>query len=276
MAKKIENYPNAPIALVALEVRHPKAEPLIPAERREIKLRLAAQTPIPRPGQSMQITGMLQLAVEPAPASESNTEEFPRYFSRDNTLAVALRAESIIIETTRYETWEKLRNFAAIVFDARQQVAKVDGVQRVGLRYINEVRAPHGTHSDDAPPDWAPWVDASLLGPHSIGQRLNLTPQSHVGGTVFASGPQQATVLRSGTHVGYAVSPEGELRRSIPRPGPFFLLDMDSFWTPKDETPEFDPHGLLTTCDSLHAPMGSLFESLITDRLRKEVLRRDS
>lgn len=50
-------------------------------------------------------------------------------------------------------------------------------------------------------------------------------------------------------------------------------MDIDSFWAPSDGFPEFDIEMLLAMCDDLHAPVRSLFERLITDRLRKEVLR---
>jgi len=73
---------------------------------------------------------------------------------------------------------------------------------------------------------------------------------------------------------GYAVDPGGELKRSAPVPGAFFLLDIDSYWTPSEGIPEFDVGQLLTTSEDLHAPVRRLFESLITDELREEVLRR--
>jgi uncharacterized protein (TIGR04255 family) len=50
-------------------------------------------------------------------------------------------------------------------------------------------------------------------------------------------------------------------------------MDIDSFWTPSRDVPEFDVKTLLTTCDELHAPVGKLFERLITERLREEVFR---
>lgn len=259
-----EVYPNAPVVLVALEVRHPTAGPLAHAQRLKIKQQLSKQLPILK---SSRLTAF-QATVGSAPASEVNTEEFPKYFSRDSTLAISLRSEAIIIETTKYVRWEQLRELAGIVLKVRQEIDGVDGVERLGLRYIDEIRVP-----DDPMQGWAPWVDSTLLGPVPVGDALGLRVAQWHGITVFESGPDRAVALRYGPRKGYAVDPGGDLKRPAPTPGPFFLLDIDSFWTPSDGFPKFDIEMLLTTCDELHAPVRSLFEMLITDRLRKEVLR---
>ena len=81
-------------------------------------------------------------------------------------------------------------------------------------------------------------------------------------------------MLRYGAWEGFAVDPGGDLKRSSATPGPFFLMDIDSFWIPIGGVPEFDVKALLTICDELHTPVGRLFERLITDRLREEILRR--
>jgi uncharacterized protein (TIGR04255 family) len=254
-----EVYPNAPVVLVALEVRHPTAGPLTSAQRLKIKQRLGKQLPILKSGQLT----MLQATVGATTVPEMSTEEFPKYFSRDNTIAVSIRSEAIVIETTRYVRWEHLRELTGKVLEARQEI---DGVERVGLRYIDEIRIP-----DDTGEGWAPWVDSTLLGPAPVGEPLGLRATQWHGITVFESGPDRAVALRYGPRDGYAVDPGGDLKR--PAPGTFFLMDIDSFWTPSDGVPELDIEMLLTTCDELHAPVRSLFERLITDRLRKEVLR---
>jgi len=263
-----EVYPNAPLVLVALEVRHPTADPLTHAQRLRIKRRLAAHVPIMRTGQFTQVTAVQAAGASAAPP-EVRVEEFPRYFSRDNTIAVSVRAEAVVIETTRYLRWAQLRALAAEVLEARQQAGGVDGVERVGLRYVNEVRV-----SGEPVHDWASWVDPTLLGPALIGEQLGLVADQWQGITVFTPGHERTVVLRYGPRDGFAVDPAGDLKRSTPTPGPFFLLDIDSFWTPAEGIPEFDVETLLTTCDELHAPVRRLFERLITDRLRKEVLRR--
>ncbi|HSV66375.1 MAG TPA: TIGR04255 family protein [Mycobacteriales bacterium] len=262
-----EVYPNASAILVALEVRHSKAEPHSSAQRLKIKRRLAAQVPIVRTGQLTQVTAAMQPAGAPAVAPEVRVEEFPRYFSRDSTAAVSVRAEAIVVETTRYGRWEEFRGLVAAALEARQEVGGIDGVERIGLRYVNEIRVPGELFHD-----WSPWVDPALLGPAPIGEELGMRTAQWQGVTAFTPAPDRTVVLRYGPRDGFAVDPGGDLKRSMPTPGPFFLIDIDSFWIP-GEIPEFDIKTLLTVCDELHAPVRGLFERLITDRLRKEVLR---
>ncbi len=267
MDEEREGYPNAPVVLVALEVRHPTADPLTAAQRNTIKRRLGSHVPIMRTGQLQQLT-VLQPVEGPPATSDLRAEEFPRYFSRDNTAAVSVRAEAIIIETTRYAQWEQMRALVTDVLEVRQEIGGVDGVERVGLRYVDEIRVPGGPGQD-----WAPWVDPTLLGPATVGDELGLAAAHWQGISAFTPGPEWTIVLRYGPREGFAVDPGGDLKRPTPTPGPFFLMDIDSFWTPSEGVPEFDVKALLTTCDELHAPVRTLFERLITDRLREEVFR---
>jgi uncharacterized protein (TIGR04255 family) len=265
--EKREVYANAPVILVALEVRHPTTDPLTPAQRNTIKRRLSSHVPIMRTGQLQHLT-VAQPVGSPAVAPELRTEEFPRYFSRDNTAAVSVQAEAVVVETTRYVRWEQLRALIADVLEMRQEIGGVDGVERVGLRYIDEIRVPGGPEHD-----WVPWVDPTLLGPAPVGDELGLAAVHWQGISAFTPGLERTVVLRYGPREGFAVDPGGDLKRSPSIPGPFFLMDIDSFWTPSEGIPEFDVKSLLTTCDELHAPVRELFERLITDRLREEIFR---
>jgi len=259
-----EVYPNAPVVLVAVEVRHPTAGSLSHAEQVKIKQLLGSQLPLLRTATMVNV----QATVGTAP--EVTTEQAPRYVSRDRTTAVTLRSGAAVIETTRYERYERLRDLAALVFEARQTVAPVDGVERLGLRYIDELRVPE---NGDGTASWESWLDSTLLGPLLLGSRLGLSTSQWEGTAVFSNGPHMSLVLRSGPREGYAVDPSGDLKRAAPPPGPFFLVDIDSFWTPTDDVPEFDAQKLLAVLDDLHNPVRTLFEGLITERLRKEVLR---
>lgn len=267
MAEEREVYPNAPVVLVALEVRHPTTDPLTAAQRNTIKRRLSGHVPIMRTGQLQQLT-VAQPVGGPLVPPEPRAEEFPRYFSRDNTAAVSVRAEAVIVETTRYVRWEQMRALVADVLEVRREIGGVDGVERVGLRYIDEIRVPGGPEQD-----WAPWVDPTLVGPATVGDELGLAATHWQGINVFTPGPERTIVLRYGPREGFAVDPGGGLKRSTSTPGPFFLMDIDSFWTPSEGVPEFDVKALLATCDELHASVRTLFERLVTDRLREDIFR---
>lgn len=251
-----EVYPNAPVVLVALEIRHPAADPLTRPDRRAIKNLLGGDRFIMRTSQmlNVQIAGQVAQQV-------GNGEEVARFLDRQSTTVVTLHTEGMTVETTRYQGWEAFRALARTVFDARQEVAPVDGYERVGLRFFSEIRDPES--------NWSEWVDGSLLGPHSK-RPIDLDLAQWQGVTVYGSQPGRALVLRHGPRDGYVVDPNGELKQpNRGASGPFFLLDIDSFWTRSDELPMFKPADVEDFCNELHTPIRTLFEGLITDQLRE-------
>jgi uncharacterized protein (TIGR04255 family) len=255
-----EVYPNAPLVLVALEVRHPATEDPSPDDLRALKSRLATQFPVMRRVQeaSFQFTG-------PGGSPETVAEEVTKFFNRENTISISMRSSSIVIEATDYPGWESFRAIAANALVARTETTALDGVERVGLRYIDEIRVPRS----EIP--WDAWLAPSVLGPQTASASLPL--RTWQGNAVYGDPGNSALVLRYGAYEGAAVE-SAYLRRirAITNPS-FFLLDIDSYWTPNDGTPEFATETVLEMTDELHNPVRSLFESLITPRYRDEVLR---
>jgi uncharacterized protein (TIGR04255 family) len=255
-------YPNAPLALAAVEVRHPESdEPLTSEQLKVLSKRLTPNWPIKKPGQDISIQ-----VVNGVPGPQV-VEKYMRFFSRDYTSSVAVKDAAISLETTKYPGWKDFQALIKIILEARHEASPLIGCERIGLRYLDEIRVP-----GEAPIDWKPWIDASLLGPvlkDPIGLTLNEWQ------ALFVYGPSNghSVVLRYGPREGYAVDPSAALKRiNAPKPGGhFFLLDFDSFWQPTDELPEFHPDEIVERCDYLHAPMRTLFDGLTTDKLRKEV-----
>ncbi len=260
-----EVYPNAPVVLVAMEARHPDAALLSPGEQSEMKRLLASSFPLPQPLQNTTIT-----ATPGAPPSIAN-EAAPRFATRDQTTAVTFGAQAVVVETTKHQTFEHLCELVRVSAEARQKIAPVDGLMRLGLRYVDEIRVPDIC---GGPIGWGDWVDVSLLGPAPVGAQLGLVPEQWQGATVFGRGGGRQMIVRYGPREGFAVMPGGPLQRSTPPPGAFFLLDIDSFWVATGEVPEFSAASIVELCADLHEPVSRLFESLITDKLRREVLRR--
>ena len=65
------------------------------------------------------------------------------------------------------------------------------------------------------------------------------------------------------------------LRRTMPaQTGPFFLLDIDSFWTPIGSIPEYDRNAVLTTFQDLYEPARTVFQEMLTSRLKDDLLSR--
>jgi uncharacterized protein (TIGR04255 family) len=108
-----------------------------------------------RVGRLQQVT-LIQAAGGSPSLTGEPSQEFRRYFSRDNTMAVSVRDDAVVVETTKYERWERLQDVLADILEVRSEIGGVDGVERVGLRYINEIRI-----ANDQILGWAPWVNAT-------------------------------------------------------------------------------------------------------------------
>lgn len=259
---KREVYPSAPVVLVTYEVRHPVVEPMTALAVARAKNLLSGATPL----QEQQTT--TSFALTPTGPAAQPPETAQRFSSRDRSTAVTFRSGAVVVETTQYRQYEDLREVIALALRAREAAGPVDGVLRVGLRYIDEIRVP----GEDGPLGWGEWVDPSLLGPAPLAAAHGLSAAQWQGLAVFKGASDAQLVLRYGPGEGYAVDPGGELRRPAPAPGPFFLMDIDNYWVP-DPVPDFGVTALLERSDDLHKPVRALFENLITEKLRKEVLR---
>ena len=125
------------------------------------------------------------------------------------------------------------------VVDARAQVSSIVGVERIGLRYVLEVRVPAGV---DGRIEWANWIAEPLLGPQRIAPG-GLTLTEWQGAAVYREPqPGKSLIVRYGPGIGQALDPNYHLRRITPaQPGPFFLVDIDSFWTPAGVHPRVQP-----------------------------------
>jgi uncharacterized protein (TIGR04255 family) len=138
------------------------------------------------------------------------------------------------------------------------------GTNRIGLRYFDEIRVPG---VGDNPADWNSYFARPFVDVLALGEPLDLMPQAFQGVASFATRSGNILVLRWGPRDQPATDSQG-VRRILPSTGPFFLIDIDSYWEATQETPPFDPKFILETCDDLHAPVRDLFESTITEDLR--------
>jgi uncharacterized protein (TIGR04255 family) len=264
-----EVYPHAPIVLVAVEVRHSLCEPLDPRGLSKLSKQVAAWLPLR--GEVQHVSMAFQAGASGNPVQQQ-VGAFPRWSSRDKRTAVTARSDALVIESTNYQQYERLREIVEVALDARMASIGAAGVERVGLRYIDEIRVP--LSDGESSTNWAEWVHPSLLGP-GVGSELvaEMKLAEHQGLAVFAGDKDRVLALRYGTREGYATASSPELRRPTPPPGPFFLLDIDSFWQPSEEVPEMETESVLQSVDALHTPVRLLFEGLITEKLREEVLR---
>ena len=273
MPLETETYANAPLALVAMEIRFPSEASgleLGTTQQRAFRNALGKQDWVIETHTQKQV----EVEVGDRMSQTIRTTQTPRFLLRDRTISVTTAPQTLTVETTNYDGYAEFRDLLERVFHAAREIAEPDSFSRIGLRYIDEVRVGDDPRSDLN--SWSTWVHEALLAP----------PVPDVGFEDVHAGPwtgmsqyrfpdDRALVFRYGPADGFAVNADGPLRRKTHAvAGPLFMLDFDSYWEPRG-LPRFDPQEILQVCDLLHTPASSLFESFITDRLRNEVFRRE-
>ncbi|WP_289068354.1 TIGR04255 family protein [uncultured Bifidobacterium sp.] len=265
-----EIYPNAPIVLMVAEIKHTEHGPL--DERQIRRMTEAVKETLPIREEDEERNPIIIGAPDNSqPSIEVAQTKVMRWSSRDKRTIIKVKPDAISVETTQYHRYADIRQLLENALHALADTVAVDGVTRIGLRYIDEIRVP--SEGDSGLPDWGEWVDRSLLGPSGVEVGHGLAPAANTGTTVFSDDGEMMLVLRYGAQDAYVIGSTPQLRRPLPSPGPLFKLDIDSYWQPED-VPEFDPDDILARSDKLHEPVRSMFEGLITDKLRNEVLRR--
>lgn len=259
-----EVYPNAPVVVATVEIRHTETPIMTQPERNAVKQALSEWAPIQRSSKQVSID-----IANGAVAANQSVEEFPKYFSRDSMLAISFRREAVVVEVTRYDGWLALKSIIKGAVDARTKITAPDAAERIGIRYLNEIRP-----TPEPPINWADWVNASILGPVELSDAVGLDARQWQGLAVYGPVDGRSLVLRYAPGEGQVVQDSQELVRRKFTPGPFMWIDIDSFWQHEGSLPEFDSRTIMTKCDELHLPIRTLFEKLITPKLRDEVLRR--
>ena len=122
------------------------------------------------------------------------------------------------------------------VIETLERICTPDGVLRIGLRYIDEIRVPN---VGDEPEDWDGYINSQLLAAAAAELRpAGMNATAWQGRIQYQTEASYALTVRYGPQTGYAVDPEGPTRRkSVHPPGPYFLLDSDAFWTSEHEIP---------------------------------------
>ena len=264
-------FPNPPLVLTVLEIRYPEIVGGLSDEaQRGLKEILHEHLPL----MGSQAEEQFAVAIgTPVPPSVQR-RVFPRFSTRDQTTALLVKQDALVLETTSYMGWEEhFRPLTREVINALEVVSRPDGVLRVGLRYIDEIRVPS---IDSSPGDWRGYIDEHLLAaadPKFIPASLQPSVWQEI--VQYQTTTGSTLAIRYGPHEGYAVDPQGPTRRKDPScPGPFFLLDSDSFWLSEEEVPEFATDWILGRCDLLHEPAREFFKIAVTDKLRNEVFSK--
>jgi uncharacterized protein (TIGR04255 family) len=177
---------------------------------------------------------------------QTQTSTAFRLTTFDQQWSVVLTQDAVTLETTAYIDWPNFKERFEEVLAAVQTVVSLSSRERIGLRYVNEIR-PGG-----APVDWSKYVKPELLGWLA---NASLTEQlfHHLAEARFAATEWQM-ILRYGI-VNRAAGPSGE---SLP----FYLLDIDC----SDARPEpFDSAKTLEDISIFNDAIWRLFHWSLSD-----------
>lgn len=258
-------YQNDSLRWVAAEIRYPPLDEPTAGGSPDLRERIREEFPI-REEQP-------QLSVTLGPAGPNAQQVVQhRFLRRDRLTSVTAGRDVIRLETTEYPGWTEFRGGLMHVLHALGETSSPDGVIRIGLRYIDEIRLPDEPNSFSG---WSGWVDERLVAPFTLENDPELSSGTIV--LQYGEAPGYVTLFRAGPlKSGRAVQQEGPLRTPYETPaGAFFLLDTDASWAdPTGQIPEFDLADIEGVLNHLHDSCHILFEASITDRLRQEVLGR--
>ena len=249
-----EVFANAPLAFVVCEIRFPQA-PRLASDEAFIALTDA-------------FAGTLAIPEEER--TDNGAERRFRFLDRRRRLSVVVARDALWVETTDYTEWTDFKPFVLEAVDVVAATARVVGVERIGLRYINEIRVPEQITDVT---QWKRWISDEMLGP--VDGIPGYTPAGFQAMTQLTRGNAHLHV-RCAALVGSGVVSDQPLRRRTPvEEGPFFVIDTDSYTeTPGEDMGDFTTQDLDPALDDLHEPLEALFHRAISDELR-EVFRQD-
>lgn len=259
-----EIYPRAPVQFVTFEIEFPMAPALDRTDGREqVYDGLADEFPLLEAVNAMQVQFSLGGGAQGLPFPQAGGQQI-RMTNRHRTTSVVVGATVARIEQAAHVRFEDLRELIAKVLDAIGAAARLQGLQRASLRYINEIQHPDGT----SPTGWSHLLHPALAGPIDL---LEATAEKTEGATLFRLDPQHLVRVVYGTEAtGFVVNPNGPLRIQPRTLGPFFRLDTESTWTaPPEEVPVLVADEVVAIADRLHGPIRLLFEAALNPDLRE-------
>jgi uncharacterized protein (TIGR04255 family) len=189
----------------------------------------------------------LGFAVGPGGAASMPAQQHWRFRGLEDGWSVALGRDFVSLEASDYDRFETFRARLTLVLDSLPLLG-VRVRERIGLRYVNEIRHPDAKSASD----WPQYIEQQMLGMVG-GADLN-DRLIHAVTDIRLRDDGDVMVIRHGY-----VGPQGEDNEC------FYLLDVDVF----DERPiAFDPGQTKEQLDRFHAKADSVWESTITEALR--------
>lgn len=255
-----EVFTNSPLALVTAEIRFTDSARLRQQQTRDaIAIALEDVYPYAEPFHRTD----MNLAVGGPQFQERQGVVLKNARS---TESLTIMSESLTYETTAYTRFEDLLISVASACDALIAAKVRPAVQRVGLRYIDEVRVPDDILDVRR---WQTWINESLLG-HLMAGPDDVAATTAQSVSTFDLGEGRGLNVRfAALNQGPVVVPEF-LTRPVVRSGPFFVLDFDGYQDfSGGDAVVLECDLIRETLSAVHVPCGSAFQRSITDEARK-------
>lgn len=270
LVSKREIYPSAPLRLVSLELK-------FPATTRTLTRRLWDELEAALAQDLSEIT-----TFPPDPDSHIPSGPYDpvlRRMSEGLKRAVTLYAGALTVELADYTYFEDLATLTRKVLEAFDQAFDSPlPCTRIGLRYINEIRAEAlqiPADSWQALQSWRPFINQELV------RGVEKPPE----GLCAFSGPRSiffhSTTGPEYVSINYGIHPEGvvdpdDVLTLDGVSGPCFVLDFDAFQAGATTEPIASKSSdLIDAIHRLNKTVESVFQWSITDRSR-EVFRAEA
>lgn len=263
MYPKREVFPNSPLALVAAEVRFSDAPRLRQSETLDA-IAVAVESLVPV---HEQVQGAVNIqVVNGQPQMQVVTGRVMK--NVDGTAALSIFPDRLSFETTAYAEYTTFKANVVACAQALVGAGVAPAIQRVGLRYLDEIRVPDTKVADARL--WSDWVDQRLVDHLQLGP--GGAPIARADGMIsYDLGDHKGLNFRFAALSGGAVVVTGNLvRRPFTENVPVFVLDFDGyqdFSGPKATLLSTDVVAL--TLDAVHGPAGETFQNAITDQARE-------
>jgi uncharacterized protein (TIGR04255 family) len=267
---KREVFANSPLALVTTEVRFTDAPRLRQPETLDA-IAVALESILPVHAQVQRGVGVQ--IVNGQPQMQPLRGRVMKNI--DSTVALSVLPDRFSFETTAYAEYGTFREGAIACAEALIATGVTPAIQRVGIRYLDEIRVPDGDIGDVR--GWSEWVDGRLVDHVQLGPDAAPVPRSE-GIISYALGNRRGLNFRfAALPVGAVVITSDLVRQPFDDTVPVFVLDFDGYqdFSGPDAT-LLNTDTVAGALDAVHGPAGEAFQKAITDRARQLFRRRTS
>lgn len=256
---KHERLKRSPLVLVVAQVRFPTV--LRVSDRDFVApFQEAIRASYPVASEEQEI----QMVIGPHGAQQLPGQKQWRFHSRDSQCSLVLSDTAFTLETRNYKDADDFLGRFSEALAALELHVKPALCDRIGLRYVNEIRQPQATNATS----WHGLIDPAFLGPidGELGRRYQVART--IEDISIARGPDEFISLKHGfLPEGTTIVPTAP-NSAAPVVGPFYLLDIDHFLVRRGD---FDVAFARETLEKFHSVIYDLFRIALTEQLYRRL-----